>query len=134
MDLDLISTVFDVVDPTELTDMLNSLESDYFVMRKVHDAYTSTDQEKRSPDIRTLIEYFTQILELSKESESEIEPIDIKRLDGLLLEYLAIATQTMSHLPQDAKLSHFHSKLKTLMTETESLLEMYGDKNLKKEI
>lgn len=134
MDFDLISTIFDVVDPAELTNMLNSLESDYFVMRKVHDAYTSTDQEKRSPDIRTFIEYFTQILELWKESESEIDPTDIKRLDGILLEYLTVATQKVDHLSQDTKISFFHTKMKSIITEIDSLLDTYGDKSLKKEI
>ncbi len=70
MDVDLIEKIFDTVDPSVLTKMLDTLEAKNYVMRKGQDAYVPTRGNERSSNIRQVVEKFENIVEAIRKNRA----------------------------------------------------------------
>ena len=69
MDVDLIEKIFDTVDPSVLTKMLDTLEAKNYVMRKVKMPTFRTWGDERSSNICQVVEKFENIVEAIRKNE-----------------------------------------------------------------
>lgn len=93
-----LTTIFDSIDPSEITNMLNDLEKEYLIMRKGQEVYTATQESDIITDVRYLIEYFTRFLDSVENQQlldssapilqNELERSDIESLNRVIFEYL----------------------------------------------
>jgi DNA-binding HxlR family transcriptional regulator len=112
MEVSFIETIFDSIDPSLLTKMLDTLESKNFIMRKGRDAYVPTGELKRTSSIRRVVENCENIVEdLRSESTTpssdNLQPetfpfLEHESLVIVIFDYLELClTQFKSQLDED---------------------------------
>jgi hypothetical protein len=100
-----LTTIFDSIDSSEITNMLNDLEKDYLIMRKGQEVYTATQESDINTDVRYLIEYFTRFLDSIENQQlfdssttifqNELERSEIESLNIVIFEYLYFVTKNI---------------------------------------